>query len=387
MLNKADLREVTFADLQALKDNQVPESHTLDFKRDFPFDREGRLSLAADVVAFANTRGGDLVLGADEEDGFISSFAPVQLPDRDEALRSLQSALVDLIEPKVPGVHIEAVPAPDGGYIVIVRTPPSFQAPHRVRKTGVFYTRTSTGIDPMDITTLRSAFLRSETAAEKVRAFRSERIAGLRDRPLPAPLREGTIGILHVVPLASVLGAPNFDIASLDAIARTLRPLRPASGWGARTNLDGAMSVSALNGRTLSYTQLFRDGSIESVMPVVYEHSPVAWVGGMEEELVDGHHQAIIDALTKFGLDGPAFVMMSFTDIGGVPLEAEGTSLSAALDGVAKVDVYYKNLMLPELFVESFVSSTADIYGPLFDMVWNAAGRHRRPTQRRRSSP
>lgn len=171
MLHKADLREVLFADLQALKDNEVPESHAVDYKRDFPFDKEGHLSLAADVVAFANTRGGDLILGADEQDGSISSFVSVQLPDRDEELSSLQSALVDIIEPNVPGVHIEAVEAPDGDYVV-VRTPPSFQAPRSVRKIDIFYTRTSTGIDPMDITTLRSAFVRSDTAVEKLRKFR-----------------------------------------------------------------------------------------------------------------------------------------------------------------------------------------------------------------------
>jgi hypothetical protein len=82
MLNKADLREVTFADLQALQENQIPESHTLDYKRDFPFDKDGRLSLAADVVAFANTRGGDLILGIEEQGGFVSRFAPVQFDDR-----------------------------------------------------------------------------------------------------------------------------------------------------------------------------------------------------------------------------------------------------------------------------------------------------------------
>jgi Putative DNA-binding domain len=384
MLQKADLREVSFADLQALKDNQVSESHTLDYKRDFPIDREGRLSLAADIVAFANTRGGDLILGVEEQDGFISRFAPVQLADRDEALRSLQSALVDLIEPKVPGVHIEAVGVPDGGYIVIVRTPPSFQAPHRVRKSGVFYTRTSTGNDPMDITTLRSAFLRSETAAEKVRNFRSERIDGLRRRPIPAaPLAEFAMGVLHVVPLASALGGLNVGIPELDPVARVLPPLTHEAGVGTRVNLDGVMSVSATREQTFAYTQLFRDGSIESVMQIQWEHSPVVWVDGVEEALVTEHHEAIKAAHRKLGIDGPAFIMLSFVGIGGAQIEADGTRSSVVMGGVATVPSYYRNLLLPELFVEEFGASSAGIYGSLFDMVWNAAGRQARPKQRR----
>lgn len=378
MLNKADLREVKFDDLRALKDNQIPESHTLDYKRDFPIDRDGRLSLAADVVAFANTRGGDLILGVDEEDGVITQFVPIQLDNRDEALRSLQSALVDVIEPKVPGVHLAAVEAPDGGYIVVVRTPPSFQAPHRVRKSGVFYTRTSTGIDPMDITTLRSAFLQSAAAVDSARRFRSDRIRELRQRPLPAELPDLTLGVLHVLPVASVLGSSSFGISELDAIARKLRPPISMSGFGPRINLDGAMCMATLDRVTmLSYTQLFRNGAIESVMPVQNDDDGVAWIGRFENSLLDGHHAQLQAALSALGLEGPAFVMMSFVGIGGKELERPRMIGAAA----PKVPPYYENLELPEIFVESFAESPATMYGPLFDLVWNAAGKHARPTR------
>ncbi|AOJ87165.1 AAA family ATPase [Burkholderia sp. MSMB0856] len=382
MLGKADLRDVTFADLLALKENQIPESHTLDFKRDFPTEKDARVSLAADVVAFANTRGGDLILGADEEGGVISRFVPIELQNVDAALRSLQSTLTDLIEPKIPGVHLEAIAVPDGGYIVIVRTPSSFQAPHRVRKSGAFYTRTSTGIDPMDITTLRSAFLQSATATERVRAFREDRVIGLRQRPLSAPLRKGAVSVLHIVPIASILGALNFDINSLHGVAQLLRPPVVAGGWGARINLDGAMSISAVE-ETFSYTQLFRNGSIETVMPVQSNHSSVAWVGALEDALVtEHHHQALVEAHTKLGVEGPAFVMLSFVDIGGAQLEQSNSVAAAIYGDAAVVPAYYANLALPELFVESFVTSAANIYGPLFDMVWNAAGRPARPQRR-----
>lgn len=379
MLAKADLRDVTYADLEALKENQISESHTLDFKRDFPFDRDGRASLAADVVAFANTRGGDLILGADEKGGVISSFVPIELEDVDDALRSLQSALTDVIEPKIPGVHLGAVEVPGGGYVVIVRTPPSFQAPHRVRKTGVFYTRTSTGIDPMDITTLRSAFLRSETAVEKIRSFRAERIEDLFQRPLPARLERYATGLLHVVPMASVLGGLNFDVSELYAVAQDLPPPSHDSGHGTRVNLDGALTISTTGNELYAYTQLFRNGSIESVMRIQWDVNGVAWVGALEKVLLEEHHQALKDALFKLGIDGPAVVMLSFTDIGGMPLEGKGTRAAAIFGRIATVPDYYHNLLLPELVIESFAASSTDIYGPLFDMVWNAAGRSARP--------
>ncbi|HDR9767116.1 TPA: ATP-binding protein [Burkholderia cepacia ATCC 25416] len=379
MLHQTDLRDVTFADLQALKDNQIPESHTLDFKRDFPLEKDGRASLAADVVAFANTRGGDLILGADEEGGVISSFVPIELQDVDAALRSLQSTLTDLIEPKISGVHLEAVGVPDGGYIVIVRTPPSFQAPHRVRKSGAFYTRTSTGIDPMDITTLRNAFLRGETAVEKIRGFRAERIEGMFQRPLPARLERYTIGVLHVVPMASILAGLSFDMSELYAVAQTLPPPSHDSGHSTRINLDGPLTISTAANELYSYTQLFRNGSIESVMRIQWDVGGVAWVSGMEKVLVNEHHHALKEAFLKLGIDGPAVVMLSFTDIGSVSLEGAGTRAAVTSGRIATIPAYYQNLLLPELVVESFATSSVDIYGPLFDMVWNAAGRTARP--------
>ncbi|MGF6854362.1 AlbA family DNA-binding domain-containing protein [Paraburkholderia sp. CI3] len=380
MLNKTDLRDVTFSDLQALKDNQVEESHTLDYKRDFPNDPQARVKLAEDVVAFANTRGGDLILGADEEGGVISQFFPFALADTDAALRSLQSALVDLIEPKVPGVHLQAVQAPEGGYAVVIRVPASFQTPHRVRKTGGFYTRTSTGIDPMDITTLRSAFLRSATAAEQAASFRADRVQHLRIRPLPAPLLPGTIAVLHVVPLSAMLSPASFGMDELRAIAQNTRP--PISdGWGPRVNLDGVMSYCG-GKETLSYTQFFRNGIIESVMPVEAPGDPVAWVNEFEHVLVDGHHAALVVAWESLGLDGGAFLMLSFAEIGGKLLENPGGRTAFTSGTAAKVPEYYGNLLLPELYCESFRSSKADIYGPLFDMVWNAAGRTQGPRRR-----
>ncbi|MEQ6352811.1 helix-turn-helix domain-containing protein [Ralstonia pseudosolanacearum] len=372
MLYKADVREITREDLVTLRENQIPESHTLDYKRDFPVDREARLSLAADVVAFANTRGGDLLLGVEESGGLIREFAPITLEDRDSALLGLQSALTDLIEPKIPGIHLAAVPM-DSGFIIIIRTPASFQAPHRVRKSGVFYSRTSTGIDPMDITTLRSAFLRSATASEKASAFREQRIAELRKRPLPAPLPGRTLGVLHVLPVASILGSVSFDIATLDEVARRTRPPL-ADGWGSRINLDGAMSASGGRDELMSYTQIFRDGSLESVMPVQFDGSQIAWLGHFEQSLEEGHHTSLTSALASLGLDGPAFVMLSFVGIGGMPLEQPNGYTTTP----ATVPQYYRNLLLPELFLESFTSSEPSLYGSLFDLVWNAAGRPKR---------
>jgi Putative DNA-binding domain len=372
MLSKADIRQVTFEDLLALQTNQVPESHTLDYKRDFPTDREGRVRLAADVVAFANTRGGDLVLGVEEKGGVIARIVPVQLTDVDKDLLGLVSAFTDLIEPKIVGMLMHPVKV-DGGHVVVIRVPPSFHGPHRVTRTGTFYTRTSTGIDPMDITALRSAFLQSATAIEKAAAFRELRVSGLRDRPMPAPLAEGPLGILHIIPVSSLFGAVRNEMTALKSIAQAIQPPLDNGGWGPRINFDGAMSASS--GESLrAYTQVFRDGSIESVLSLKVEYSDVVFVATFEEILKQGHHATLVAAYKALGNSGPAFIMLSFRDIGGALIEGPGRAW-AAFSGPAIVPDFHKSLLLPEVYVESFADAAAQIYEPLFDMVWNTTGR------------
>lgn len=61
------LADITEAHLQGLVDPNVAESQTLDLKRDLPApDSKSRHEFCADVSAFANTSGGDILFGVAE---------------------------------------------------------------------------------------------------------------------------------------------------------------------------------------------------------------------------------------------------------------------------------------------------------------------------------
>lgn len=69
------LSTVTEANLQALIDGAVREDRTLEFKRDaYGANDEARSEFLADISALANTLGGDLVIGLDEQQGVASSL-------------------------------------------------------------------------------------------------------------------------------------------------------------------------------------------------------------------------------------------------------------------------------------------------------------------------
>lgn len=101
----------------------------LDFKRDRFGEKENR-EFAFDVASFANTTGGDLILGVDETAGVATSAPglPVDL-DLDKEILRYDGILESVIQPRIPGVRIWPVRDSSRAFIV-VRIPRSVWGPH-----------------------------------------------------------------------------------------------------------------------------------------------------------------------------------------------------------------------------------------------------------------
>ena len=57
-----NIPEITLDDLKSLIENKVSESRTLDYKVALNFDKpREKAEFVADVIAFANTQGGDII--------------------------------------------------------------------------------------------------------------------------------------------------------------------------------------------------------------------------------------------------------------------------------------------------------------------------------------
>jgi predicted HTH transcriptional regulator len=69
VISHARLDAVTETDLRNLIEHGVRERRTLGYKRDWPAAPDARTEVAKDVCAFANTLGGDFVLGIADADG------------------------------------------------------------------------------------------------------------------------------------------------------------------------------------------------------------------------------------------------------------------------------------------------------------------------------
>jgi hypothetical protein len=121
------------ADLMALISNRVPEAFDLDFKSEMygPTERDRR-DAATDVAALANTAGGLLVLGIEEDGQARATAAPgVELSEADE--RRIRQIVGSQVVP-MPVIDVLRVEDPDRSRrgLVLIAVPRSPLAPHAV---------------------------------------------------------------------------------------------------------------------------------------------------------------------------------------------------------------------------------------------------------------
>lgn len=150
---RKSLDALSKADLEALIEDEWSEDELLEFKRtlstaDGAPDRwfvdqkaigdRAKRELLAEVVAFANSYGGDLILGMEEtrdKPPRAASLAP--LPACVELAHRLELTARDLIKPSIPMLAIRGIPDEDGAGVVVIRVPRSREAPHRLEIRGI----------------------------------------------------------------------------------------------------------------------------------------------------------------------------------------------------------------------------------------------------------
>src|SRR6478735_7031660 len=149
------LEALSFADLERLVTNGVSESRSLEYKEALPGNSDGdRKEFLADVSAFANTTGGDLVYGvverrdaAGKATGIPEAVTGVTASNADHETRRLEQMLRDGVAPRMAGVRLQWIPGAPQGSTLVIRVPRSWAGPHMVtyQQHSRFYARHATG--------------------------------------------------------------------------------------------------------------------------------------------------------------------------------------------------------------------------------------------------
>lgn len=174
------LDQLSEADLLELISGAQSEKKTLDYKRDqVGATSSDRKEFLADVSSFANTIGGHLILGMEEQYGLPVRLAGLQGIAADKEILRLEQMVREGIRPPIMGLQTQPVALADGSIALIIRIPQSWNPPHQVTfdRTHRFFARASNGKYRVDVDELRSIFSLSANVADRLRGFRIDRIS------------------------------------------------------------------------------------------------------------------------------------------------------------------------------------------------------------------
>jgi hypothetical protein len=370
--NIADLNE---ADLDWLFQQQFAEWKTIEYKEQLNVGTESeKKKFLSQITSFANAAGGNLLYGVRADKGVPQSpLTGLLLSNADQQVLALEEIVRMGVRPRIPGVVMRAVPLSNGRYVIVIRIPQSWAGPHQVTYNGDlrFYSRASNGKYTLDVDELRSLFEAATSAGEKIRNFRADRLGKLLSGEGPVPLRRQPIYALHIVPVNAFSGVHRYDLERLRELHSHLMPFG-GMGFNPRHNYDGYLAYSPDNEVAAAYTQVFRNGIIESVRGGYSIRS-------VEEKRIPhvAFEKDAIEALTRhlklmkeMGVELPTLAMLSLVGVGGFRLHHEtGFYLFGEVWAIDR-DV----LMLPDVLIEDYECDAASVLKDSFDVLWQSAG-------------
>lgn len=378
------LSSIEESHLARLVTDGASESKTLEFKQALVLEtHEQKREFLSDVTALANSDGGDLLFGMGAEKGVATELIGLSNFVADDALGRIENLLRDSVQPRLGGIQFKPIPLANGKGALLIRVPRSFVAPHMVRHQGVtrFCGRNSSGKYDLDVFELRSAFLANEGLADRLKAFRIDRINRLVAGESSVKWTGNHLLVLHVLPVISASSKLRLTTADLERFQNDhrLRTIGNHGGWGGGFNFDGVLvASSAGSGSCYASTQLFRSGYLEAVDSTLLEPRP-ARIGGSElarlipsiawEQRLLEVFSGYLEVLGNLGFAAPYVVGLALLNIRGY---AMGVDPRYFASGARLLD--RDHLLTDEVLVENSAQPADEILRPLFDQVWNACG-------------
>ncbi|MCC6244970.1 MAG: ATP-binding protein [Gemmatimonadaceae bacterium] len=355
--------QVTAEDIQALIDNRVTETFTMEFKKQLPDTgiESAKEKFVRSVVAMANADGGVILFGVDESDenNDKKGYA-VRLHDVgegvDEATRRVASVLAAKTDPPIRAeIRTHEVIMPGGKRIMVMGVARNLAGPHselyreQIPRRGE---RQNYVPRPAE---LRRMFLETATLFEECEEFVARRLARLTTVPLAQPKYVA----VHILPIGRL--RESIDVRATDDRSRGVFLPLGGRGTDMRFNAEGLLFRASPHGQprlVLAHTQLFRFGGLEGVSTNAIEAGRFADENkytringpymsdqvrryvkeGMQNLLrhADGAYPYFV-SLTLEGVRG-TYVMPMQSHEFGEPIDVDRVQANAVVDDEAGVD-------------------------------------------------
>lgn len=308
MLNK-HFSNISIEDILALKSNGIQEGKSIDFKLELHLDSgTQRKEFAADITSFANTIGGDLIIGVSEEQGIIEGLLGIEVDDKDKLLQRIESILRDLIKPQIIGLDMNFYQVEDDKSILHIRVPQSYVGPHVVNGEK-FYGRHNAGKYPLDFVEIKQRFTLSNEVQEKIKYFHLERIMKIKANEGYWDLENGASLLINIVPLQSF--SETVFVSALTPQRFKLDTLFGQGAYDPRIQFEGIAGTYKS-----SYHHINRQGIIEIADKhlVNYQPNGITYCKPIIDRVLQMIPKAF-DNLKELGLYGPYVILTSLLDV------------------------------------------------------------------------
>lgn len=320
MIERA-IDQVSLDDIEALVAFGRSESRTLDFKEAFPAgDHKGVRDFLADVTAFANTNGGDIVIGVREDkNGVATEVVGIGRDGLDQELRRIDDQLRSLVDPRVPQFQIKELTRPDGKVVLVMRVGASLIAPHRVAydKTSRFYRRANRSNFEMNTAELRQAFASSNDLPNRIRDLHRKAVEAITGKNMPTRIVERPTLVVTVAPLSVLREARDIRVVREYAVL----PPDPMGGIHYVVGLDGFIVLVDRDedaGGVRAWSVNHRLGYVDLAWSIGrhVEGKKIIWPRSIVDHL-PGAVTSTIARLRLHSIEGPWIVMATLTGITG----------------------------------------------------------------------
>lgn len=370
-----DIDDISLEDIRYLVDNQVPEGISLDYKvKNYEPTSGGKKELLKDVTAFANSSGGDLIIGIeDDKYNQAKTLVGIETDNIAADVNRLEQVIYNGIEPRLNTVKVKYIEY-NNRYIIVIRVGASPLFPHMVsfQKTNKFYIRKSDKNILLDAYELKNIFLKSENIAQNIRNENKKIIAKVFSNETILPLNISIPKIIiNFIPYNLDVNIINLQNIELDFPEQ-------------RINFDGVLGYKTNQNGIESYCQLYRNGTIEFVstsnkvfLKIV---NPYDTLNKEEINVISGNKNGyeyflikkciyFYNFLKKLNIELPIYMFITIIDAKGYRIFYNGAN-SIKLTNSIDRDM----LELPEVEIKYYDMDIKKLAKDTINMIWNACG-------------
>lgn len=314
------LDAISLDDVKALAAYSRSEGPTLDFKEVFPAaDHKGVRDFLADVTAFANGDGGDIVIGVREDkNGVAAEIVGIDRTGLDEGLRRVEDQLRACVDPRLPHFRVREIALESGRIVLVMRVAASLIAPHRVAfdRSSRFFRRANRGNYEMSTTELRQAFAASTDLPARIRDLHHKAVSASRGGNMPFRIQPGPAAILTIAPVSVLRAARDIEVTKQVAVL----PPRHTSNATMLVGLDGIIvhsPIDAETGGVRTWSINHRLGYVDLAWSIGHadnEGQKLVWPKYVVPEL-KGIVPFTITRLRDHEIEGPWIAMLTFTGV------------------------------------------------------------------------